>query len=380
MKSCFRLTALAVAAALFAAPALAQKVETKGGIKVSSDDGNYEFAIGGRIHFDAYAFDRDLADVTGTSEFRRARLTLAGKAHGWEYKLEQDFSAGSTTEGFRDVFIARRAFGGKVTIGQFKPYRSMDEMTSSNEVTMMERPFSSASGLYGGRQFQQGVGYQNGGSNYSAGVSVFNLRHAASVRNEGVGAAGRVTYAPINTGDRTLHLGASLSHENTNKNSGNLSTSVAYAGRRGPSQSIASTAGASGEAVNTLGLELAGAFGPAFLQSEFARARFGQPLGSAQEVDTWYLMGSWLIGADRRPYKAGNGVFGTPKASGAWELTARYDSIENKDLARKVNSAIVGVTYYANPHLRFMLNLTRGDNEVTGDKTGQIALRTQFHF
>ena len=50
------------------------KVETKGGLKVTSADRKFEASLGGRIHFDAYAFDRDLAATTGTSEFRRARL------------------------------------------------------------------------------------------------------------------------------------------------------------------------------------------------------------------------------------------------------------------------------------------------------------------
>jgi phosphate-selective porin OprO/OprP len=71
-------------------------VETKGGIKITSADKKFEAQVGGRIHFDAYAYDRDLAATTGTTEFRRARLTLQGKALGWEYKMEQDFGAGAT--------------------------------------------------------------------------------------------------------------------------------------------------------------------------------------------------------------------------------------------------------------------------------------------
>src|SRR5690606_78966 len=175
------------------------KVETKGGLKVTSADRKFEASLGGRIHFDAYAFDRDLAATTGTSEFRRARLTLSGKALGWDYKLEQDFAAGSNLDGLRDAYIATGLAGGKVTIGHFKPYRSMEELTSSNELLMMERPFASATGLFGGRQFQQGVGYQRAGDNYTAGFTVFNLRGASGSRNEGMGAAGRVTFAPINT-------------------------------------------------------------------------------------------------------------------------------------------------------------------------------------
>ncbi|MGJ4802290.1 porin [Luteimonas sp. SDU82] len=356
-------------------------LDTKGGIKITSADKKFEAQIGGRIHFDAYAFDRDQANTTGTSEFRRARLTLQGKAYGWDYKLENDFGAGGGLEGFRDVYVAKSALGGKFTIGHFKPYRSMEELTSSNEILMMERPFASATGLFGGRQFQQGVGYLRAGGNYTAGFSVFNLRSASGTRNEGMGYAGRVTYAPINDADNTLHFGAWVSQENANKGSADLTASVNYAGRRGPSQAIATVSGASGDEVTAYGLEAAGAFGPLFFQGEYANASFGQPIGPDQDVTTWYLQGSWHLNGGHKGYKAGTGVFGSASAAGKglWELTARYDAIENKDVPDlDVNSWIVGVNYYVNPNLRFMFNYTQGDNAFTGDETGQYALRTQF--
>lgn len=359
------------------------KVETKGGIKVSTPDKAFEASIGGRIHFDAYAFDRDLASTTGTTEFRRARLTLAGKLYGWDYKMEQDFAAGTNLDGLRDLYVARSALGGKFTIGQFKPYRSMEELTSSNEITMMERPFASATGLYNGRQFQQGVGYLRSGDNYTFGVAAFNLRSASGVRNEGAGASARVTFAPINNDNSTLHFGLSASTENANKGSENLQARANYAGRRGPAQTIATTTGLSGDTVNTIGLEAAGAFGPLFFQSEYARATFEQPLAGDQDVDTFYVMGSWMLNGGHKPYKAGNGVFGSPKATdkGLWELTARYDTIENKDIAGlDVSSWILGLNYYINPNVRVMFNYTKGDNEFTGDETGQYALRTQLSF
>lgn len=370
----------------------APKLETKGGIKVTSADGNFEAQIGGRIHFDAYAFDRDDADVTGTTEFRRARLTLQGKAFGWGYKMEQDFSDGTTTGGFRDVYINRKALGGTFTIGQFKPYRSLEELTSSNEITMMERPFSSATGLYSGRQFQQGIGYlKSDEASYTLGVTAFNLRSASGVRNEGVGAAARFTYAPINSETSTLHFGVSGSHENLNKSENasgatappNFSAVAVYAGRRGPSQTIASTTGASGDTITAVGLEAAGAFGPLFFQSEYARATYDQVLTPDQEVETFYVMGSWLLTGEHRQYKAATGVFGAPKLGekGAWELTARYDTIENKDIAdREASATTLGLNYYLNTNVRLMFNYTRGDNEVNGDETGQYALRTQFSF
>jgi Phosphate-selective porin len=356
------------------------KVETKGGIKLTSPDRKFEASLGGRIQFDAYAFDRDLAATTGTSEFRRARLTLSGKALGWDYKLEQDFAAGSNLDGLRDAYIATGLWGGKATIGHFKPYRSMEELTSSNEILMMERPFASATGLFSGRQFQQGVGYLRAGDNYTAGFTVFNLRGASGSRNEGMGASGRVTFAPVNDDANTLHFGAWASRENANQGSADLTATANYAGRRGPSLAIATTSGASGDSVTAYGLEAAGAFGPLFFQGEYVRAAFGQPLGPDQDVETWYLQGSWLLNGGHKVYKSATGVFGSPRVDrGLWELTARYDTIENRDLAgREASSTILGLNYYVNPNLRFMFNWTRGDNGFTGDGTGQYALRTQF--
>lgn len=362
----------------------APKIETKGGIKITSADKNFEAQVGGRIHFDAYAFDRDEASTTGTTEFRRARLTLQGKAFGWGYKMEQDFAAGTNLDGLRDLYVTKDALGGKFTIGHFKPYRSMEELTSSNEITMMERPFSSATGIYGGRQFQQGIGYlRSNDTNYSFGVTAFNLRGASGPRNEGVGAAARATFAPINNGTNTLHFGGSVSTENANQGSADLAASVNYAGRRGPSQSIATTTGASRASVTTFGLEAAGVFGPLYFQSEYARATYEQPLDDDQDVETFYLMGSWMLNGGKKVYKAGTGVFGSPKVGdkGLWELTARYDTIENKDIeGLEVSSTLLGLNYYINPNVRLMFNYTRGDNEFNGDKTNQFAVRTQFNF
>jgi phosphate-selective porin OprO/OprP len=359
------------------------KVETKGGMKITSADGKFEAQLGGRVHFDAYAYDRDIAATTGTTEFRRARLTLSGKALGWDYKWEQDFAAGTNLDGLRDFYIAKSAAGGKFTIGHFKPYRSMEELTSSNEILMMERPFASATGLFNARQFQQGVGYLRSTDNYTAGLSVFNLRGASGVRNEGLGVAGRFTWAPINRDNATLHLGAWFSNENLNNGSAATTAVANYAGRRGPALTIASLAPTRGKSITAYAVEAAGSFGPTFFQSEYVRSTFEQPTTADQDVTTWYVQGSWILNGGHKPYKPATGVFGSPKVgeNGLWELTARYDTIENEDIAnRQANSWLFGVNYYVNPNLRFMLNYTKGENEVNGDETGQYALRTQFSF
>lgn len=411
--------------------AQADTAETKGGIKVKTEDGRFEANVGGRIHFDAYIYgDLETGGVKGTSpngttEFRRARITLSGKAYGWEYKFEEDFAgsgaaststttvcsstgtaaapcpagtatvltgASSSTVTARDMFVATKIGPGKLTIGQFKPYRSMEELTSSNEITMLERPFTSASGIFNGRQFQQGLGYLVSGETYTLGASGFSVKDDAGVRNEGLGFATRGTYTPINSNDMVVHLGLSYSVENRNGGTGGLASSAALAGRRSPSTSLGSVA--TSKDATAIGVETAMVLGPIYAQAEYMMMTLGQAPGTDdQDVTAYYVMGSYHVTGESKGYKKGTGVFGSAKpnsASGAVELTARYDFADNSDLLGaagnpEVTAMTVGVNYYFNPNVRMMLNYVMGESEVgigtrTKTELDQISLRTQFAF
>ena len=398
---------------LLSGTAAADKAETKGGLKITSDDGNFSASLGGRIHFDTYLFDTDIEDPISTTEFRRARITLKGDIYSWRYILEQDFAAGDTNSGFRDVYLAREFLNGEVRIGQFKPFRSMAEMTSSNEITFMERPFSSATGLYDGRQFQQGIGWTGVMDCVTLGMMAFNLRDTGTRRNEGVGAASRLAWAPINTDYKTLHFGTSISFENANQNSPDLLAEADYAGRRGPEQLVALTPGDLGGHASTFGLELAGSYGPLYLQAEYFigdfegdyylseldyEDEFGAPAPfpcdpefgcyiSNQTVHTWYVQGSWMLTGEHKTYNSKRGAFNSAKYTGSglwegsWELTARYDFMENRSYDfLEAQSTIIGLNYYANHNVRFMLNMSFGDDDFTGDNTNALGLRAQVRW
>lgn len=398
MNSMIKMTALAAALVATSGAAYGQKTSTNGGLRVQTDDGKFEFRLGARIHFDTYLFDDpEVGGVeqprtnASTTEFRRTRLTLRGKAYNWNYILEQDFSAGNTTAGYRDVNISTKVGPGTLVIGQFKPYRSMEEMTSSNEITMMERAFSSSAGLYNGRQFQQGVGYRMGGDSYTFNNAVFNLRDAAAGRNEGMGFSSRLTFAPISSDTSTLHLGLSYSLENRNGD-GVHSTSAAatsasggFSGRRGLSQAIATVA--PNDSMDAVGLEVGYTAGPLFVQAEYSMATFGQDTASDQDVNTYYVMAAFNLAGLTKAYNKGNGAFQSivPGAGGALELTARYDFIENDDTGAEASNIIVGGNYYLNPNTRVMLNYTIGEGKNTATpqvktEQNQLALRVQYAF
>ena len=423
MQTLLKISAAAVLAGL-AQPVLADTAETKGGITLKTDDGRFEAKIGGRIHLDFASLDSDDSPTyaeDGGAYFRRARLTLTGKAYGWEYKFENDFADAEAatscdaldptdcetvgTNSFRDMYIATSLLGGKVTIGQFKPLRGMEEMTSSNEITMVERPFASASGMFSGRQFATGAKWEGGSEAMTYGIAVQNnsvLKGSDSRVTEEPIVSGRVTFAPVNAETTTFHVGLSASMENGNPGEG-----ARFRGRGklpatdlGTSRTLAE-AGAAGpdKQAQHIGLELAAATGPFYAQAEYIQASYSDaydPGTGPEDADVvaYYLMASYFVTGEHKPYA--KGVFKSPKPAGekgALELKARYDMAENKDQPttatnqREISVLTVGANWYLNPNLRFMLEYSMGEDKTVEDTPSganpepkALTLRTQFSF
>lgn len=375
--------------ALMGASSIAQAVvtDTKGGISVRSDDGEYEAKVGGRIHLDTnfYVDDDDVGDLPTDVFFRRARLTLEGKAAGWRYKFESDMVASSTAS-FREMWIGTQLGAANLRLGQAKPYRSMEELTSSNEILFMERPFASASGLYDGRQFQIGAFLDGAGANWGWGASMHSLRDAAGEASDGFGATTRIYYAPIVAEGRNLHFGASYSLENPDLTAGasRLRARARAAGRATdiPRPSFGDSGDAlAGSEVSALGVEFAYQGGPFFVQAEYARAAYENDVDDA-DVDTFYVQTSYLLGGASKRYDVKKGVFKSPSVkSGTTELKARYDHIGNDaDDGPEIAQFAAGMNYYFNANLRAMLEYVSADIDPAGDRVDLISTRLQFSF
>lgn len=389
------ITTGAVAALLMtlAQPALADAAETRGGLKIRTDDGRFEAQLGGRVHFDANVFvdDDDLGSPgeTGSSYFRRARLTLEGKLDGWKYKFEEDFT-GAGTSGIREMWLGTSVGPANLRIGQAKPYRGMEELTSSNEVVFMERPYATASGLYDGRQFAQGLFLDGNAGMFTWGVAGYNLRTAAGAETEGMGGAVRFTVAPIATDRGVLHFGLTGSVDNPDSDPAGVPQAVEAGAKPAGRLTGTETIVASENAQTTIGLEVAGKAGPFYVQAEAAQATFDDE-PAEQEVLTYYVQTSVFVTGESKPYDARKGVFKSPKPNGeagAIELKARYDSIENKDVANlSVSQAVVGANWYVSPNVRFMLEYIMGTNDFDvaadggqGVDIATVAARAQVNF
>lgn len=415
---------LAVAALLAGASlagiAQAATVDTRGGLKLKSDDGQFEFNVGGRIHLDLDLVSEDDDAVFGSALnpasssplFRRARLTFSGKAFGWEYMFTPDFAQSSggnlrtisclstpctvNTSGvaFQELYVARALGSGKLYIGQFTPFRSIEDNTSSNELTLMERAYTGSMGVYRGgvsRLFQMGLGYQmNPTPQTTLGTAVFSLRKDDTPATEGVGATLRTTWAPVLAERRVLHLGLSGSVENPqgDGSSGNVGTVVSYAGIRGPTANLGQTTG--GGKAQYLAGELAGVYGPFHLQSEITQARYDQD--ELQPVDRsttllYHVTVSYALTGESRPYDTRRGSFRSvvPRSGrGALEVALRHESARNQDAVsptavETVSTDTLGLTWTLNPHVRVMANYLLGKAErVDGQRDEPSALTLRF--
>lgn len=373
------------------APAVADTASTKGGVVIKSDDGQFEASLGGRLHYDYNYIDEDEVEDTSTDGFfmRRAYITLAGKLYGFEYKLETDIKGNDPAA--KDMWIGYKTLGGFVKAGHMQPAYGMEELTSSNDILFIERPFLSNNTVFSGREYQNGISYDTAGEQYSAFFAYYNANASAdsdaSRAAEGDGMSGRVTFAPINTKTSLVHVGASYDWVDFDDAIANPSPSASarYADRNGPRLTIVS--GGYGQQ-STATVEAAAMYGPFSVQGEYGMATYETKDADDQDVDAWYVQASWFVTGESRTYKVERGVFGSVKPNaptGAWELKARYDTVKNKDAANDPEATTIsaGVNYYMNPAVRFMLDYNFGSAEQTGapdDEPSAIALRAQLKF
>lgn len=407
----------------------ADSASTGGGIVVKTDDGKFEAKIGGRIQLDGNFIDTDSNAKFGSGTaapssglyFRRVYLTFQGKLYGWDYKIEPDFASNNSTGGtsiaFQDLYIGHEVGPGKLLLGQHKPYHGLEELTSSNEVTFIERPTGSAVGVFGGgvsREFQLGAFYEGEflDKNFTYGTSFYNLRRENTATTEGYGANGRLTWSPIHADRKVVHVGGSATYENPQNNGATntpqiIGSSSTYAGRRGPSVNLAFAG--SDKPVRTFGGELGGVYESAYVSGEYFNQTLSQDAGRDQTVRSYYVQGSYFLTGESKPYKAKEGVFGNPKVNHPWgalEAAVRYESSKNEDTTGgcpgtpnattgaytfatggtkcETSALLFGLNYYVNPNVRFMANYILGEADQGGtlgkDKPRTIALRAQLAF
>ena len=317
-------------------------VSTKNGLKISN--GENSIAIGGRIQYDYNK--AELNGETDEDEFdiRRSRIYVKGNI-GTDWAFKTQFNTNGS--GVEDLFLTYKGWGkgANVTIGNYIQPFGLEQNTSSKDITILER--SSATERFAlGRQ--EGAKLHGGFGNSTYALSVFTSDVVEEEAGEEKGFAGRYTYAPIKTDSTVVHVG------------------IAY-------RTI--------EDDSALGLEAAASAGPFHIQGEYFDAYEGD-----QNINGYYVQAGYVLTGEQRPYKGG--IFGRVKAAnktGAWELVARieegdgsYGDIELGNM--DATAYTIGLNWYANNNVRFGVNYTDGESNVSDDDGSEFRMRFQLTF
>lgn len=346
--------------------------------RIESTDGKYSFQPFGRIHADYAAFNDDRNDHPDGATFRRMRLGFKGTVdNDVNYKAELDFGNKDADDSvsFKDVYIGYTGFDhANLKVGNFKPAYGLEELTSSNYITFIERSLPTGSFATG-----EIIGLQayDGGDNYSWAIGAHNDSSTTkSTDDEAKSVVARVTYAPVAEKGKVLHFGLSQAYRvpDSAADSVAFDTQAENSIQRLESAETGTITGV--ESIHLTGLEAAGVYGPFSLQGEFFHNTINRETATDIDVNGWYTQASYFVTGESRPYAAKNGTFDrvkphnslNPKEGGwgALELAARYSNIDLNDGAvqgGEVDNITLGANWYLNPYARLMANYILVDTD-----------------
>ena len=407
--------------------------ERKSDVEVTLKDGRpvfkagaFTFAITGRAHLDVGGYDQGSTDLAraggsglqGNANFRRARLGFNGTlARDWGYNIEFNFGDSGQEQYGRIYEVAlhyRGIEGATFSIGAFKPRMTLDDSTSSNDITFIERATAAnlATSL-GAGEARMGVGGSYNTDNVYG--SVYYTMGTATAGSSGTdydrsNVVGRLAYATSPKDGLNVHIGASATHAfNLAGDSHTFSDRPEL--RVDPKTYLNTGTIANIDSATIYGPELALNYGPFRAQGEYYRFSLDRLAGFADaDFDAWYVQASWIITGEAYKYDIKKAAYSGVKPAnpfspmlsgyGAWEVAARYSKADFNDTSLPATNQgseqeiiTLGLNWYVNNNIRFMLNFLDVDvKDYGGGATGLIgipgsdfshravALRTQFAF
>jgi phosphate-selective porin OprO and OprP len=419
------LAGLGLAGLLHANPARAD-----GAFQLESPDGNFSGSIGGRLQLDGYYDENDNgsgigsgvagSDSSDSFRLRRIWLTLIGHVYSFSYHIDYDLVSSSLQQAWLSHEVLPH---GTLYVGQHKPWASLDELASDNDTPFLERNIASGSGVDSAATYTNGLYYSwhnpvlTQEDNLWLGVSGSSLhRHSGGTDTSTQGTAfnARIAYAPVVEKDRWLHLGVSFINANAAAGSNTAGANALLAGYvygnhfdSNEKLTLASypvSATGTRPHSNTLAGEVAGAYGPAYLQAEYDNAKFRESGLPDNTVTAYSITAAYMLTGETRPYRLGEATYAAiapSHAYGAWELAVRYEKARNDGnngvftglalagvkgsgaTLDEVTLLSAGVNYYPNSRVRFMFDYEHGKanlGKAGSDSPNTFAARAQLVF
>ena len=364
-------------------------------------EGGWSFKPRGRLQIDAGTVSSP-AGITDAStgfgsEIRRAYLGVEGKMPGgFGYRAEVDV-AGSTVE-ITDFYVTYQANPQlAVTLGQYKPFWGLEEITSDLFTSFTERAAINTAFGYE-RRLGASAAWTSGPVIIQAGVFTDNAADLNNDENNALSFDGRVVFAP-KVGESQLHFGGSVHLRNLN----NGGTSVRYRARpfiHTPDIRFIDTGTILATGENGYGLEAAWISGRFHATGEWHWQQVEAP-GAAPSptfAGGYAEVSMFLTPGDTRSYRGG--VFDRVRPAsalgaggiGAIQVNLRYDYIDLSDgafVGGTQDGYLASLVWTPTAYTKLMLNYAHlvygdaalpaagGDRSYTVDSLG---MRAQIDF
>jgi len=353
------------------------------GLRFRTEDGAVELRIGGRVHQDwtfwseGGALERLVGGLDSGNEFRRARIHLQGVlGDAVEFKLQYDFAGGDAA--LKDVYLGTTGHRVDLRMGHFKEPFSLEEMTSSNDSTFVERalpnvfaPARNAGFMVHGTVVEERAWWAAGLFRES---DDFGLG-----QGDDYNLTGRLAGIAWDREDLLVHLGASLGYRNVDADS-----TLRF--RQRPevhlSPRFVDTGVFPAESAALLGAEAALVAGAFSAQGEYIRTAVASAALGDPALDGYYVFGSFLLTGESRSYRGGvfRGVaprrdFLTAGGPGAWEVALRLSGLDLDDgllAGGELTDLTLGVNWYWNANLRMMFDVTRAERSGVDEATAFV--------
>ena len=418
MSTLYRSSTLLLICASFTLPLFAQadskdawNIYWKNGTRIEAKDGTFKIKIGGRIQADftfITAADEVFVADDGSdlfvdgSEFRRARLFVAGTLYGnIGFKAQYDFATGIA--GFRDVWLSfKETAVGEIKIGHFKEPFSIGQLTSSKYVTFIERALPNL--FAPGRNM--GIGFSGGAEHFNWGAGVFREsdNFDTSLGENRRNLTARAVWRPTDRdeGRRLVHLGLSATTKETAGIADDTGFRTRFEFHFGPR--TVDTGALPNEGEDILGIEVAGVQGPFWFSGEYIHPEVDAiieavplpipevgPTIRTIEFPGYYLQAGYFLTGEHRSYSTSAGVWdrqtsrkrlGSGEGSGAWELAVRYSETDLTDdpiVGGGLRGLTLGLNWHPNPATRMMFNYIRSTVQYVGDVEAAV-FRAQIDF
>ncbi len=305
----------------------------KGAPEITTKNG-WSFKPRGRVHVDLGYVDApngvDRAELGLGAGIRRARLGVEGKIPGgFGYRAELDFATGAEIV---DAYVNYTNGGFVVTVGQHNNFQSLEELTSSNFTSFMERAaFTDAFNFE--RRVGASASYAAGDLLIAGGVFADNATSFTIGNDQNASVDGRLIWMP-KFGSTQAHVGGSVHYRDL----GDAVSSVRYRERpfvRTTDIRFVDTGTISATDETGLGVEAAFVAGRVHGAAEAYRQTVSRPDFADPDFFGGYAeLGWFLTKGDTRAYRRGAFDRTVPTNGfdkggwGALQLVARYDRID----------------------------------------------------